>query len=804
MAKYVNILIKRNVMNLDRLFTYSVPEEYQQVIRPGMRVIVDFNKTLEVSLVVECMEETDSNYKIKPILDLVDTKAIVNDDLIKLGLWMKQYYILTYAKAFEPILGSWNISDIKYVYEVTELEFESDDEIITKVYDSIVNDLKINESELSKTEVKRAIFWLEENAYIKSKAVYNLNKKYKTMIETLDFELEEIISQLRANAKSQINAIEFLYANGGNGLFHYEEIRDRENINIGTLKTLQSKGYLRLYLEEEKRTVVDEVNDYSKIELNFQQRHIYDSILRSDEKYHLLHGITGSGKTEIYLQLTEENLAKGGDTIILVPEIGLTPQMIERFYGRFGDTVAIIHSGLNKGERQDEMNRIRSGDAKIVIGARSAAFAPFENLKLIIVDEEHENTYKSNQNNKYDVRDVVEKRVADIDGAKVIFGSATPSIETYYRAMNDKYVLHELNERATESKLPEIRLIDMREELQIGNTSIFSYDLMAHMKTALLEDEQIILFLNRRGFSTFVSCRSCGYVVKCDKCDIAMVYHKHSNTMQCHYCGKTVGAYTTCPQCGSRYIKYFGAGTQQVEEQARKLFQDFKVARMDSDTTRKKGSHKEIFEGMKSGEIDILIGTQMIAKGLDFKNITVVGVVAADLSLNMPSLYASEETFQLVTQVAGRAGRGDKEGLVLVQTYNPDHYSLQFAQHHDYKGFYNEEIKIRRQFLYPPFTRLFSILLTNRDEGKLQEISEAVFQAIRKGVGRAGIENYVNFNGAPHPDSITKIKDEYRYRISITSIIKYEKVLKDILYGVCIDNSENIDFKNGFIDINFR
>ncbi|NLY20237.1 MAG: primosomal protein N' [Tissierellia bacterium] len=806
MSKYVNVLIKRNVLNLDRLFTYRVPDEYEEIIEPGMRVIVNFSNSLEVSLVMSCSDDSsiEDEVKIKDIIEVIDSKPIVNKDLINLGLWMRNYYILTYAKAFEPILGNWNISDIKFEYKIIDNIDDTNLTEIEKTLISKISSINLDAKNLSKDE-KIVIRELEEKGFIQSKISYKRNIKYKTVVKRLEKSYEEATSELRANAKAQKEAVDFIYSSLDVDEYDYEYLRDTQKISLNTLKSLEEKRIIDLFKVEERRHFIDKAHEeYIKRDLNDDQLDVIHGIINSSKNKFLLHGITGSGKTEVYLRLTEENLNNDKDTIILVPEIGLTPQMIERFDGRFGDTVAIIHSGLSVGERQDELNRIRNGEAKIVVGARSAIFAPFSNIGLIIIDEEHENTYRSNEHNKYDVRDIGNYLSENINDCKLVMGSATPSIETYYNAIHGKYELYELNDRATKSILPEVHLVDMREELNNGNMSIFSYDLLSHMKTALIRHEQIILFLNRRGFSSFVSCRNCGYVVKCDDCDVSMVYHKEDNKMQCHYCGKSVGAYRTCPNCGSRYIKHFGVGTQQVEEMTRNQFVDFKVGRMDSDTTTRKGSHEAILDSVKKGDIDILIGTQMIAKGLDFSNITVVGVIAADLSLNLPTLYASEETFQLVTQVAGRAGRGDKPGNVIVQTYNPDHYSLQFAKNHDYKGFFEEEIKIRRMFNYPPFTRMFSILISHPDEKKVEQISNRVFTEIKSEINRLNIGDYIKFNGVPHPDSRAKLKNSYRYNISIISVIKYDTMLKDVLYRVCMDNERNIDLANAYIDISFR
>ena len=556
------------------------------------------------------------------------------------------------------------------------------------------------------------------------------------------------------------------------------EIINDYSLSSYSLNKLIENGYLltedRVVYRYNTRSYIEE----SKNVLNDEQKNAFNKILNSDKKGFLLKGVTGSGKTEVYMNLVGETLKEGKSAIVLVPEISLTPQMIERFKGRFGKNVALFHSKLSQGERFDEWYRIKKGEARLVVGARSAIFLPLDNLGIIIIDEEHENTYKSEQNPKYLTKEVA-KFLSEIKGCKYILGSATPSIETYYEALNGKLELVEIKNRVSNRPLPQMEIVDMREELKSRNLSLLSRSLYNEMKETLERKEQIILFLNRRGFSSFVSCRSCGYVFKCPECDLSMTYHKNGYLI-CHYCGRAQREQKVCPECGSKYVKFFGAGTQRVEEEVKKYFPKARVMRMDVDTTRNKDSHENIYNAFKSGEGDVLIGTQMVSKGLDFKNVTLVGVLAADISLNIPDYRSSERTYQIITQVAGRAGRGEKKGKVVIQTYTPNSLSLQYAIENNYNDLYNEEIKVRKIMNYPPFSTIFLINSISKDERKLKEFMNKVGESLRKLLdSREDIQIL-----GPVPCIITKLKDNYRWQIIIKGNLdnNLKLKIKDILY----------------------
>lgn len=507
-------------------------------------------------------------------------------------------------------------------------------------------------------------------------------------------------------------------------------------------------------------------------ELTLQQAQILQRIGEAAKaKKHmrfLLHGVTGSGKTEIYIRAAQQVLEQGRNVIVLVPEIALTGQIIDRFIGRFGSgKVAVLHSKLSLGERYDQWKKVRDGcdgDGQIVIGARSAVFAPLENIGLIVIDEEHETTYKSDHTPKYDTIEVALKRVQDKDNNGILLlGSATPSVVSYQRAQEGIYELLELTERYNKVVLPEVSIVDMREELKRGNRSIISSELCSKMKDTLEAGRQVILFLNRRGYSTFVSCRECGYVARCPGCGLSLTYHKAGGQAVCHYCGYHEPAPNKCPECGSKYIRYFGSGTEKLEEAVSDLFPEYAAERLDLDTVKRKGELTRKLKAFRSGKTQILIGTQIIAKGLDFRNVGLSGIVSADVSLNIPDFRSPERTFQLITQAAGRAGRGDSQGHVVIQTYSPEHYAVAFASQHDYKGFFETEKQLRAYMGYPPYSDLFQIVFTAKREDAAKDGAESWYERIRGRMAREDQEMVF----PPQQAYLGKIKDVYRYSMLI-------------------------------------
>ena len=501
--------------------------------------------------------------------------------------------------------------------------------------------------------------------------------------------------------------------------------------------------------------------------LNEDQRKIADNICENydsgSRKPCLIHGITGSGKTEVYMELISHVISAGKQVILLIPEISLTWQTVMRFYLRFGDRVSVLNSRMSAGERFDQYERARTGNIDIIIGPRSALFVPFERLGMVIIDEEHENSYKSELSPRYDAREVARKR-GEMEGAMLVLGSATPSLETYTRAVRGEYDLYKLTRRAkADAVLPTVEIADLREELKAGNRSIFSARLKELLEDRLEKGEQAMLFINRRGYATFVSCRSCGEAVKCPHCDVTLTYHKDGR-MMCHYCGYTIRQPKTCPSCGSPYIAPFGTGTQKIEEMATKMFPKARILRMDLDTTSKKGGHQQILSAFARGEADILIGTQMIVKGHDFPKVTLVGALAADLSLYASDSRCSEETFDLLTQAAGRAGRGNAAGNVVIQTYQPDHYSIQTAAAQDYEAFYTQEMNFRKLLGYPPAVGLLTIQIADKNEGRLEQAAALLEECLKQWIGQnedLSKDGTIQFIG-PVNAPVFKVNDIYR------------------------------------------
>ena len=508
-----------------------------------------------------------------------------------------------------------------------------------------------------------------------------------------------------------------------------------------------------------------EVPRDSKLELTYEQQIAFNEVNKKIENSKfdefLLYGVTGSGKTEVYLQLIESALKKGKTAIMLVPEISLTPQMVNRFLARFGNCISVLHSKLSIGERYDAFQKIKKGESKIIIGARSAIFAPTENVGILIIDEEHDMSYKSDMTPKYNAKDIA-RYICKKNNAPLLLGSATPDVNTFHNTETGKIKLLKLTKRANNSNLPSVEIVDLREELAKGNKSMISEKLKNYIEENIKNKRQTILFLNRRGFSTFVMCRDCGFTAKCKNCNITLTYHKNRNKLKCHYCGFETNNITTCPVCKSKNIKYFGAGTQKLEEEIKKIFPEVTTIRMDVDTVTKKNSHEQILEKFKNENIDILIGTQMVVKGHHFPNVTLVGVIAADSSLNIEDYRAGERTFQILTQVAGRAGRENLPGKVVIQTYNKDNYSIEYAKKQNYDLFYRSEIIMRKTLNYPPFCDIIQFSINAKTETDVIKVSKYIYAELKKEF--ESIKNNVIIY-EPVPAPIDRIKNKYRWRI---------------------------------------
>ena len=542
------------------------------------------------------------------------------------------------------------------------------------------------------------------------------------------------------------------------------------DVSTAIVKTLEKNGYVEIYEKQiERNPFLHKVVEQTKsLELTDEQKHAYAMVENAIDDYmnseFLLFGVTGSGKTEVYLQLIQKVLNEGKTSIMLVPEISLTPQTVDRFISRFGqDNIAVLHSKLSVGERYDQWYKIKTGKAKIVIGARSAIFAPVENLGIIIIDEEHDNSYKSEMTPRYNVKDLARYLGQKYD-VPIVYGSATPDMKTYYRAISGEIELLELTKRANNSELPKVEVVDLKQELINGNRSMISLKLHESIEENLQNRKQTILFLNRRGYSTFIMCRDCGFTAKCKNCNITMTYHIKQNKLKCHYCGYECNAITVCPDCKSNNIRYFGTGTQKLEAEINKMFPEASTIRMDVDTVTAKNSHEDILNKFKNENIDILIGTQMVVKGHHFPNVTLVGVIAADTNLNIGDYMASERTFQILTQVAGRAGREKDKGKVIIQTYNPDNFSIEYAKEQNYKLFYNLESTIRKQLKYPPFCDIIMLGFTSESEIEIQKVANEVHTFLKN---KIQTENIPIILYKPVPSPIDKIKNKFRWRIII-------------------------------------
>lgn len=584
-----------------------------------------------------------------------------------------------------------------------------------------------------------------------------LKAQNKTTISKKMIKYVELCSNSFPKLKpNQEKIVEYLRINGK---VKKEEVN---KISVSGVNTLIKNGIIIESLIEEYRLVTKDINkEKETFKLTVEQQEAKNKILsQTQSSVFLLHGVTGSGKTVVYMEIVEEMLNRGKDSIFLVPEISLTPQMVYHFKSRFGDEVAVLHSRLSEGEKYDEYRKIVEGKVHIVVGARSAVFAPFKNLGAIIIDEEHTTSYKQDNNPKYSAIEIAIERAKN-NNAIVILGSATPSLETYARSIKGLYTLVELKHRVNTNNLPLVEIVDMSKEKHRGN--IFSSRLITEVNKRLEEHEQIILLLNRRGYSSFITCSNCGYTAKCPHCDITLTYHKTSNTLRCHYCGYADKMNDICPSCGEKAIKTLGTGTEKVEEEIKKVF-NARVVRMDLDTTSKKGSHEKIITAFKNHEYDILLGTQMIAKGLDFSNVTLVGVINADTSLMIPNYRSNEYTFQLLMQTAGRSGRGEKNGSVIIQTFNPEHYAITLASKHDYIDFFKQEMEVRRKLSYPPYYYLIYIKVIGKDYNKISIESNKIASILTRELKNSKILG-------PTTCSVFKLNGLFRFGI----IIKYKK-----------------------------
>ena len=749
MAKYANIIVDISHEKLDKTFQYLIPDELQGEVCAGVLVDIPFGNRSITGYVVELTDEAEFEVsRLKPIIGVKKGSVPIESQLITLAAWMRKNYGGTMNQALKTVIP------IKQKTKAVERK------TLTLL--------------LTKEEAMRTLALFED--------------KHFTAKARL---LRELITE---------------------GELDYSVVTQKLHVSAATVKSLESQKILAIDMSKEYRNPVNHLESKGyHLTLNDKQQAVADHVTKDLDaglaKTYLLKGVTGSGKTEVYMELIAHTIERGKQAIVLIPEIALTYQTVMRFYNRFGDKVSIMNSRLSQGERYDQYLRAKNGDIDIMIGPRSALFAPFSNLGLIIIDEEHEASYKSETVPRYHARETAIER-ARMNGASVVLGSATPSVDSYYHVKEGDYELLELTERVQEKPLPTCEVIDLREELKKGNRSILSEKLQVLMEERLAKKQQIMLFLNRRGVAGFVSCRSCGHVVKCPHCDVSLSQHNMSGgsdggRMVCHYCGYEEPSPTVCPSCGSKYISGFKAGTQKIEMLVKERFPQARVLRMDFDTTRTKDSYEQILQAFANQEADILIGTQMIVKGHDFPNVTLVGVLAADMSLHVSDFHAAERTFQLLTQAAGRAGRGTELGDVIIQTYNPEHYAVLTSKEQNYENFYEQEITYRMLMSYPPIWNLLVIICTSEQEQQLGYVADKMAKRLRNHIDTEEVfkDERIQLIG-PADAAIAKVNDIYRKVIYIkTKEYQNLVLLKERMEYYVQDNR---DFQNVSVQFDFN
>lgn len=764
------VIVDQRSRHVDRPFDYLVPDELAKKITIGSRVIVPFsasNKEVEGF----CIGVSDSarDKSLKSIIRIANDISGFDSDMLALIEWMREKYLAPYLDIIHTLVPAGTaVKSEEWIILESVVEQKSE------IRRNIVQILSDNGGgmeykalrELCGRDIKSIIREMIKAGIVKREYRQSANvrdKKIKCVRLAVGIDIaKDSAHELQKRAPVQARMLKILCEN------EFLALADLIKFSEGShsaATALVNKGLLEMFEKTVDRNPYQNrvfARTQKLLPTPEQAAAIYE-INRAVENgggVYLLHGVTGSGKTEVFLQVIENTVRHGKSAVVLVPEISLTPQMVSRFMSRFPGRIAIFHSGLSQGERYDQWKRIKEGRADIVIGARSAVFAPLKNIGVIIMDEEHSDTYKSDMSPRYHAADVAKFRASQ-SGAALVLASATPRVESYYKAQKGEYTLLEMNTRYNKNKMPDIVISDMRGELAGGNKSMLSKRLCKEIAENLERGEQIILFLNRRGFSTFVSCRTCGYVPQCPNCSISLTYHRFTDSLKCHYCGFEIPNYTLCPECGSKYIRYFGGGTQKVEEEIHRLFPNASTIRMDMDTTCKKQSHEKILTRFEKDKIDILIGTQMVAKGLDFENVTLVGVVAADTMLHINDFRSGERTFAMLEQVSGRAGRGEKEGRAVVQTYSPEHEAISLLKEHDYKTFYKSEIAERKAMWYPPFCSIVSVLFQGADEQAAANTARYFVQNIGdiKTLGQK-----IQVLG-PIPSYISKIKNKYRWQV---------------------------------------
>jgi primosomal protein N' (replication factor Y) len=765
---YAQVIVDVPTMQTNQPYSYIVPDKFVGLVHPGMRVVVPFGRgnRLIQGFVVELVDEVSDSAKLKEIQELVEVEPVLNPELLKLGRWLADTNFSFRISVYQTMLP--NVMRAKYS---KTLQLVSADGITDRKLAALFEDrfeVPYDDDNVP-VELLPAVQRALRSGGIK--VGYEVgNRARAKMVSAIkrilsDYDYDDIRRSLGPAAKKQARLLTYLM-NLSEEFVPLKTVIDATGSDYPAIKKAAEKGWLVREDIEQYRLprLSSPIERTQPLTLNDEQQVAYDEISsavdQADSKTFLLEGITGSGKTEVYLQSIAHVLAEGKNALMLVPEITLTPQMVRRVQGRFGDAVAVMHSGLSEGERYDEWRRVQRGEVNVVVGARSAIFAPLQNIGLIVIDEEHEATYKQEENPRYHARDVALWR-AEYHNAVVVLGSATPSLESRARAQRGVYQLLTLTERALHNPLPTSEIVDMRESMMAGGDEIFSPQLFDKLQDRLAKNEQSVLMLNRRGYANFMMCRNCGNVPRCVNCDLALTVHADTGRLECHYCGYSEPIPMTCAVCGSDRIMPYGTGTQKVEEELNRLLPDARVVRMDVDTTRKKGATDKMLSDFGEKKADILLGTQMIAKGLDFPDVTLVGVLNADTTLGLPDYRASERTFQLLTQVAGRAGRADKEGEVVIQTFNPEHYAIQLAKTQNYEDFYRQEMNLRHTWQYSPYFYTVQIKVAHEQQ---DEAAKVAYQTANWLSHKIAPDSVIL---GPSTGVVARLKNKYYYRMVI-------------------------------------
>lgn len=765
------VYVNTKNLNIDKPFDYLVPETILDKIAVGCRVKVPFGTgNMPKEAYVTELKNVSSFEALKEIKSLTDELPVLTKSSIGLCFYMRERYFCTFSEAAQLCLPPGTDAKFEEWISLTHKYFDMLSSVKGIKQEQLIQLLEQSDGSAEMQQIKSLLgknARASVNALIKKgiceKSFRDKRRANEKTIRLAFYCGEEDISyyieKLEKNAPRQAAVLKVL---GELGELSVPDILRASGSTRNAVESLYVKHLIDYREAEVLRNPLEGKSSLEPLPLKLSkiQEEASKTITESKRGTFLIHGVTGSGKTEVYMSIVSKAFEKNKQIIILVPEIALTPQMTSRFFSRFGKNVAVIHSALSLGERLDEWRRIRRGEARLIIGARSAIFAPCDNLGAIIIDEEHEQSYKSESSPRYHARDIAAYLAKEHD-CPLILGSATPSVESYYKAKSGEYTLIELLERYNKRPLPEVFISDMRQELKEGNKTVLSRFLAKEIDSNIKNGEQTILFLNRRGYSTFVSCRECGYVFSCPNCSVSLTYHKNTDSLTCHYCGYRERVKSICPKCGGSRVRDFGRGTQKAQEQIESIFPSAKTLRMDADTTSGKRGHEKLLEQFDGEKTDILLGTQMVTKGLDFENVTLVGVLAADASLNVDDFRAQERTFNLITQVCGRAGRGEKKGRCVIQTYEPENPTLLLAASQDYKAFFEDEISYRREFLYPPFCDIINITASSSDREEAEKAIGSIAMKLR--VALRGYDN-CKFYG-PSPAPVNKIQGRHRMRL---------------------------------------